>query len=198
MTSETYLRDEENLLLELCRLEFSREQLDRIRSRIALINDWDYFRNLVSEHGVPALIWHNLEKYQLITGIPEETALFLRGAMLKSLSRNTFNRESMAKALRLLNMENIKTVILKGLALEKTVYGDSGLRQMSDVDILIDRKEAVKAAKILIGDGYESLPVKSVFHEFITGYSGKHLPSLIKNGTSVEIHIELFGGEIIC
>ena len=70
---------------------------------------------------------------------------------------------------------------------------NAGLRQMSDVDILINRDECIKARDILISKGYESFPVKSVFHEPIIPYFGKHLPSLIKNGTSVEIHHELFG-----
>jgi hypothetical protein len=100
----------------------------------------------------------------------------------------------MGEVLRLLNAENIKIVILKGLALENSVYGNQGLRQMSDVDILINRDECIKARKILISNGYVSLPVKSFFHKQILAYYGKHLPSLIKNGTSVEIHHELFGG----
>jgi hypothetical protein len=85
-------------------------------------------------------------------------------------------------------------VILKGMALENSVYGTAGLRQMSDVDILIDRNECIIARDLLIVNGYVSLPVKSLFHKLILPYSGKHLPSLIKNGTSVEIHHELFGG----
>jgi hypothetical protein len=194
MKSEIRIRDEENLLLGLCRLEFSNEQINKIRSLITLITDWNYFSNLANEHGVAALVWNNLEKYQLHSGIPEEVVFFLRGALMRSLSRNTFNTESMGEVLRLLNNENIKTVILKGLALENSVYGNSGLRQMSDVDILINREECIKARKILISNGYESLPVKSFFHEQIMPYSGKHLPSLIKKGTSVEIHNELFGG----
>lgn len=113
---------------------------------------------------------------------------------MRSLGRNTFNTESMGEVLRLLNAENIKIVILKGLALENSVYGNQGLRQMSDVDILINRDECIKARKILISNGYVSLPVKSFFHKLILAYYGKHLPSLIKNGTSVEIHHELFGG----
>ena len=113
---------------------------------------------------------------------------------MRSMSRNAFNTEAMGDVLRLLNKENIKTVLLKGLALENTVYGNSGLRQMSDVDILIDREECIKARKILLRNGYVSLHVKSFFHELIIAYSGKHLPSLIKNGISVEIHNELFAG----
>ena len=113
---------------------------------------------------------------------------------MKSLSRNAFNRETIVEVLRLLDRENIKTVLLKGMALELSVYGNSGLRQMSDVDILICREQCIQARKILINNGFVSLPVKSLFHELIIADIGKHLPSLIKNGTSVEIHSELFGG----
>jgi hypothetical protein len=111
-----------------------------------------------------------------------------------SLSRNTFNTGTIGEVLRLMNKADIKTVILKGLALENSVYGNSGLRQMTDVDILIDREQCIRARKILMAKGYESLPLKSVFHKLILIYTGKHLPSLIRNGTSVEIHHELFGG----
>jgi len=194
MKSEVRISDEEHLLLELCRLEFSDEQINRIKSLLAVINDWPYFSNLANEHGVAALVWYNLEKYQLHSEIPEAAAYFLKCTLMRSLGRNTFNTESMGEVLRLLNAENIKIVILKGMALENSVYGNQGLRQMSDVDILINRDECIKARKILIRNGYASLPVKSFFHKQILAYYGKHLPSLIKNGTSVEIHHELFGG----
>jgi hypothetical protein len=194
MKSEVKISDEEHLLLELCRLEFSDEQINRIKSLLAVITDWPYFSNLANEHGVAALVWYNLEKYQFHSEIPEAAAYFLKCTLMRSLGRNTFNTESMGEVLRLLNAENIKIVILKGLALENSVYGNQGLRQMSDVDILINRDECIKACKILISNGYVSLPVKSFFHKQILAYYGKHLPSLIKNGTSVEIHHELFGG----
>lgn len=195
MKSEVRISDEESLLLGLCRLEFSDEHLNRIRSLISVITDWNYFMNLATEHGVAALVGNNLKKFYPDSGIPEEVVIYLQSTLMLSLSRNTFNTESMSEVLRLYNAENIKTVILKGLALENSVYGSSGLRQMSDVDILIDRNECIKARKILIKKGFMSLPVKSFFHELIIGYYGKHLPSLVKNGTSVEIHYELFGGK---
>jgi hypothetical protein len=194
MKSEVRISVEEHLLLELCRLEFSDEQINRIKSLLTVITDWIYFSNLANEHGVAALVWYNLEKYQLHSEIPEAAAYFLKCTLMRSLGRNTFNTESMGEVLRLLNAENIKIVILKGLALENSVYGNQGLRQMSDIDILINRDECIKARKILIRNGYVSLPVKSFFHKQILAYYGKHLPSLIKNGTSVEIHHELFGG----
>jgi hypothetical protein len=195
MNSEVKIRNEEILLLGLCRLEFSYEQIKKIRALTAVVADWNYFSSLANAHGVAALVYHNLEKHRLLTGIPEEVVTFLRGTLMLSLSRNTFNTEAMGEVLRLLNGKNIRTVLLKGLALEFSVYGNAGLRQMSDVDVLIRREQCIEARKLLIGNGYVSLPVKSIIHELIIVDSGKHLPSLIKNGTSVEIHHELFGGK---
>jgi hypothetical protein len=196
MRSDIAIKDEEILLLNLCRLDFKEDHLEAIKAHLSRVSDWKYFSTIANEHGVAALIWHNLEKLGLLSGIPEEVVTFLRYANLRSLGRNTFNSESMREALHALNSENIKTVILKGLALEVSVYGNTGLRQMSDIDILIRRDECLRARKVLLDIGYESLPVKSIFHEFIITYSGKHLPSLIKKGTSIEIHQELFGGKI--
>jgi hypothetical protein len=194
MTVNRQIRNEEILLVCLCRLEFSVEKLEELKSLLAKIADWDYFKRLANSHGVSALVFHNLEINHLLEGIPDPVVNYLRNSLMINLSRNTFNTESMYEVLHLLNREDIRTVILKGMALENSVYGKSGLRQMSDVDILIEREKCLKARDILTGNGYVSLPMKSFFHKLILPYSGKHLPSVTKNGTSVEIHHELFGG----
>jgi hypothetical protein len=193
MKTEVKIRIEEELLLGLCRLEFSNENLEKIKSIIADVSDWDYFKNLANLHGVGALVWHNIEKHNFFSGIPDEVLTYFKSTLMINISRNTFINESMGEVLHLLNKNKIKAVILKGFALENSVYGNSGLRQMSDVDILIDRDQCIIARDILISNGFVSLPLKSFYHEFIIAYSGKHLPSLIKNGISVEIHNELFG-----
>jgi hypothetical protein len=193
MNENINISNEEKFLIGLCRLKFTEEQLKKFRDFSSLITDWDLFTGLASSHGVAALVYSNLEKYQLLKDIPGESVSLLRGALMKSVGRNAFHTEAMGEVLRLLNENDIKTVLLKGFALENTVYGNAGLRQMSDVDILIAKEQCIKARNILIRNGYVSLPVKSVFHKLIIASAGKHLPSLIKDGASVEIHHELFG-----
>jgi len=194
MIPEPAIMNEENLLLRLCRLELREQQVNEIRIKLSDVRNWSYFTSLANEHGIAALVYHNLERYKLLGDLPEEEKTFLRVALMKSLSRNTFNTESMGEVLRLLNAENIQTVLLKGLALELTEYGNAGLRQMNDIDVLIARDQCMTARKILINNGFLSLPVKSPLHKLIIADLGKHLPSLRKNGTSVEIHHSLFGG----
>jgi hypothetical protein len=195
MTDELKITEEENLLIRLCRLNIDDGDNKKIRSSIPFVKDWDYFKNLANSHGVAALVSRNIEKLDLIQTIPADVVSFLKAARMMSLSRNTFNTESILGVLQLLNSQNIKTVLLKGLALENTIYGNEGLRQMSDVDILVGKKDSLKARKILMENGFDSLPVKSALHKPIISNIGKHLPSLIKNGTSVDIHNDLFGAK---
>ena len=54
MKTGAKIRDEESLLLELCRLEFHDEHLKKIRSLTAIVRDWNYFRRLANVHGVAA------------------------------------------------------------------------------------------------------------------------------------------------
>jgi Uncharacterised nucleotidyltransferase len=195
MSNDQMIRNEELLLLKLSRLEFSDEEIAGSRSLIAAVTDWQYFSSLANRHGVAALISHNLERYDLLAGIPAETVGYLKGTKMVSLSRNIFNTASLSEVFHLLDRENIKTVLLKGLALELTVYGMTGLRQMSDVDIFIVRDQCLKARKILMDSGFLSLPLKSAIHRFIMADTGKHLPSLTRGGFTVEIHNRLFGGK---
>jgi len=195
MKNDLNIRDEEILLLGLCRMSFNAELTVMLKALAEGTFDWSYFASLANVHGVAALVYHNLEKLDLLHYTTAEASDTLKKALMMSLSRNTRNTEAMAYVLRLLNRENIKTVLLKGLALELSVYGNAGLRQMTDVDVLVTRDNCLKARKILMNKGFTSLPVKSVFHKAIIADAGKHLPSLIKNGFSVEFHHQLFGAE---
>jgi hypothetical protein len=189
------IRNEEILLLGLCRLTFTKTQSEKIGELVDLVTDWDYFSNLANEHGVIALVNYNLKNLGFLRRLPEKIVTSQNNSMMLSLSRNAFHTSRLTEVLRLFNEANIKTVLLKGLALEISVYGNRGLRQMTDVDILLDRSNHRLARKILIENGFTSLPVKSLFHRPIIAYSGKHLPSLVKDGASIDIHLELFGGK---
>jgi hypothetical protein len=193
MNNKLNIRDEEILLIGLCRLDFGVELKVMLQALVEEITDWEYFTSLANSHGVAALVYNNLERMGFLRFIPAETADFLRNALLMSLSRNAKNTQMMGEVLKLLNRESVKTVLLKGMALEQMVYENRGLRQMTDVDVLVERKDCIRARNELMNNGYATLPFKSAIHKLIIQYIGKHLPSLIKNGFSVELHHELFG-----
>jgi hypothetical protein len=181
MNHEIDIRNEEKLLLALCRLTFSDAQKEKISELIQSVTDWEYFAQIANDHGLAALSGYNLGSLTTTSIIPVEITTILKNAHLKSLSRNTFLSETMTEVLGLLNKADIKTVLLKGMALDMTDYGNIGLRQMTDVDILIEQKRCIEARNILLQNGFESLPIKSPLHKPILAYTGKHLPSLLKN-----------------
>ena len=64
---------------------------------------------------------------------------------------------------------------------------------MTDIDVLMTREDCLKARNLLMDNGFVSLPLKSVFYKPFSRILGKHLPTLTKNGFSIELHHELFG-----
>lgn len=188
---------EEKLLLALCHLEFGVELQKSLRSLVAEVNDWQYFSHLANQHGIAALVFYNLDSHGLTDIIPDEVFSFLRKTYMKSLAANSRNFQLTGKALDILESARIKTVLLKGMALEIMVYGNKGLRQMNDADVLTGKEDCIKAYRLLKREGYISLPVKSLLHKPIILDTGKHLPSLIKNDFSLELHHELFGRRVL-
>lgn len=195
MNNELEIRDEELFLLGLCRLSFTGEQTEKLKVLAGKIIDWEYFAIMANAHGISALVSRNLDHLGLAEGIPSPVISMLRNSRMLNISRNAFHITAIEEILSLLNRAGIRVVLLKGLALELTVYGNAGLRQMTDVDILVERDNYVKAQSILMENGYDSMPVKSGFHKPIAAWTGKHLPSLMKNGASVDMHLELFAGK---
>lgn len=193
MNRDLNIRDEEILLLGLCRLGFTIELKVMLTALAENISDWKYFVSLADEHGVAALVYSNLEKLDFLGYLPKENADHLHNALLVNLHRNTYNADGVHKVLRILSGEKLKIVLLKGMALELSVYGNAGLRQMTDVDVLMTKEDCLKARKILMDNGFRSLPVKSLFHKAIIADTGKHLPTLIMNDFAFELHHELFG-----
>lgn len=187
------VRDEELLLCSLCRKAFDGVNIKDLRSLSGKINDWNYFSELAGAHGIAALVYNNMSSLDLLCLIPQEIKEILRSSLLKNIARNAGLIEKTSGVLEILNSHYIKTVLLKGLALEMSVYGNAGLRQMTDVDILVRREDSIKTRKILMENGFVSHPVKSVLYKPILAYAGKHLPTLTKDGFAIEIHNELFG-----
>ena len=193
MFEDFNISNEEKLLLDLCRPGFSNEQAEKIKFLVLSVKNWKYFADTANVNGVGALVCHNIAKLGLLQYLPDEVREFLKNVLILNLARNTHLMNEMKEVLHLLNGSGIRTVLLKGMALETTVYGNIGLRQMTDADILISKNECIRTQKLLTENEFISLPLKSSLHKPIMLYTGKHIPSLIKRGFSVDIHHNLFG-----
>jgi len=184
---------EEKLLLSICRLEFGENETGNLKLLADEIKDWMQFANLANKHGIIALIAYNVRATNLANLIPDNVNRLLNDGLMQSILRNTWLTERWKEVNRILTDAGIKHVLLKGMALEHTVYGSRGLRQMTDNDILISREDGVKAWELLQEHGFVTQPVKSPLHRKIIADIGKHLPTLVKDGYALEIHLRLSG-----
>jgi hypothetical protein len=193
MIAKTNLNEEDNFLISLCRLEISDSLKVVLQEKFNKVKDWDYFCFMANWHGVAALAYNNIERLGFLDIVPKKNRDFLHGRMLMSVSRNVYIGKYLTKTLSILDKAGIKkTVLIKGMALELSVYGNRGLRQMSDSDVLMTKEDCILSRNILLSQGFRSLQVKSIFHKPIFIEIGKHLPSLIKEDFSLELHHELF------
>jgi hypothetical protein len=183
---------EEKLLVSLCRMRFNSDRKAVIRDQIEAVNDWNYFVEMANEHGIIALCWYNITETGNSENIPAPVMEKLHSGYLKSLTRNTFLFNLFEELITLAKREDIKVVMLKGLALEKTIYGDTGLRQMNDLDIKLKPEQAINLRVLLLNNGYDSTPVISSLYKMKMFSDGKHLPEMYKKGVAVEIHFKLF------
>jgi hypothetical protein len=188
----TQLTAEEKLLISLCRLEFTGEQKKEIGMLMKEIKDWDHFVRLVNDHGIIALAAYNIREAGLADIVPKEAMKVLDNGRTQSMIRNTWLVHKWKEVNIILSEAGIKHVLLKGMALEHTVYGSRGLRQMNDADILVKKGDVMKAWLLLQEHGFESDMIKSPFHEKIIAEMGKHMPTLRKNDYPIEIHYRLF------
>lgn len=186
------LSPEENLLISLCRLDFTEEQKQELWDLVKNVSNWERFIFLANGHGVIALCSYNLEGTGCNKYIPVKYLELLRTAYLKSMTRNIFLKNLLVEIAGLAGKQDIDIIALKGNALEEMVYGNKGLRQMSDIDLLVETDKAIDLRNILLANGYTSLPLISPLHESILPYLKTHLPAMEKNGAIVEIHTRLF------
>lgn len=183
---------EEKLLVSLCRLEFSKEQITELSALMKEIKDWDHFVRLVNIHGIIALTAFNIHELGIGNYIPEPSMKILDNGHIQSVIRNTWLVQRWKEVNRILSDAGIKHILLKGMALEYSIYGAKGLRQMTDNDILVKKEDALKAWLLLQKNGFRSEMIKSYLHRKIITDIGKHLPTLVKDGYAVEIHHRLF------
>ena len=157
------------------------------------VTDWNSFIRLVNAHGIIALAAYNIKEAGLENVVPANAMAMLENGLRQSIARNAWLTERWKEVNEILTDAGIQHLLLKGMALEHTVYGARGLRQMTDNDILIRKEEGDKAWELLRKNGYEPMMPKSAIHKWILPRIHKHLPMLTKDGYAIEIHIKLPG-----
>jgi len=131
-------------------------QIESSRLEQLSTDDWDAIIQLANRHGVTPLLYYHLKETGILKQIQDEVMQRLRKTYLFSAETNIRRCHEFSKMLRMSNKNGIPIIVLKGAALAEMIYQNIALRPMSDVDILIKGKDALKIDRILSQLGYRS------------------------------------------
>jgi hypothetical protein len=137
----------------LLRLLSPREETEGAREVISGGVDWGRLVELAIHHKVLALLYAGLDG-ELRDYVPEEPLKYLEGQVRHNARRNLLLTAKLLKLLARFDAEGIRAVPFKGPLLALSAYGDSAMRQFSDLDLLIRPADVPRARALLVELGY--------------------------------------------
>jgi Uncharacterised nucleotidyltransferase len=148
--------------------------------------EWDRFLALAEQHGVMALVAHNLTRYG--KAVPGEIVQALASAYEGNLKRSLWFAAELARIAAHFESRQVRVVPYKGPVLAESAYGDVGLRSSSDLDLLVSPANFERGKRALAEIGYrpseelapavERFYLRTGYERSFDGPAGKYLVEL--------------------
>jgi hypothetical protein len=140
-----------------------RARLEELLSSESL--DWRRLFMMASRHKMmPLLYWH-LKEIDALSETPQMQSL--SAAFRRTAAHTLAGVDRLREIMRAFEAADVLVVPYKGAALAVQLYGNVALRPPGDIDIVIRKKDALKARSLLFALGYQlRYPVGKDNHEF--------------------------------
>ena len=183
------MRPEIELLLLATRVRTEPENLAHASAILQSIVDWDFVLRTANDHGVLPQLYRYANNIRPET-IPETVLNQLRDESNRNTRSNLSFVAVLFKILDRLEANQIRGVPYKGPALAACAYGDVALRQFCDLDLILLKKDVLKAKELLIREGWRpEFELDGTQEEaFLKHYYDY---AFLKNGHLVELHWQL-------
>jgi Uncharacterised nucleotidyltransferase len=147
------LTNEPRLLTTCARATLRPEDVATIRALCKSALNWEVLLESANRHGIsPLLYWHLREQIsQTANSAPMQ---LLRARFEKNAYRNLFLTGELLKVLDAFKDGDIRVLAYKGPVQAALLYGNLALREMSDLDLLIEPATFPTARKLLLGLGF--------------------------------------------
>ncbi|MGB7414816.1 MAG: nucleotidyltransferase family protein [Thermosynechococcaceae cyanobacterium] len=142
------------LLLCCARTHLEHEVLRDIDSLLNQDLDWSAFAQLAAQQGILPLVGKNLQRLKS-TVIPEQILNYFKSYSYQVAIQNTVFAKELFKVVEVLQKNKIPVLSFKGPALATSAYGNLGIRQFCDLDILVDPKNFLVSFDTLVSQGYQ-------------------------------------------
>jgi putative nucleotidyltransferase-like protein len=149
--------------------------------------DWSVLLPLAEKHGVLGLLAKRLQRCDATSvtgGVRQKLREKQRALLLFTLSTT-------AELFRLLESfcaAGVEVLVVKGPALSARAYGDPGMRQYEDVDLLVRQRDISRITELMTSEGYEpKVPLSAIAAGKIPGEYLFRWPGTYRR---VELHTE--------
>lgn len=124
--------------------------------------EWELLVQEAQAEGVAPLLYRALSRSGRIVSLPQPVGNRLRAMYFGTRLNNEQVLRELERLAGLFRGSGIPAVVLKGACFALTIYPDTGLRPMVDLDLLVPASKASEALQIARGSGYaEALPEAS-------------------------------------
>ncbi|OZV12995.1 hypothetical protein CIW83_05465 [Tissierella sp. P1] len=149
------LSNEQNLVILLSRLTFFEENLIEIEKIIKENLNWYDIFNMSTKNKVLNLIYYNLKRFNYDKFISPNLERILIFNYLGTQNRNTILLKELNNIMNVMKINKVPCIPLKGANLIPNIYKDLGIRNMNDLDFMINKENADTISQILFSLGYD-------------------------------------------
>jgi len=146
-------RAEMKLLLCCARTSIDSKTLELLRTLLRQDMDWHRVINTADRHGVLPLLYRSLSRSSP-DAVPKAILDELRESFQSNVQHSLLLTAELLKLLDLFAVHGINAIPFKGPVLAASVYRDLSLRPFSDLDLLVNRDDLLKAGGLLASLGY--------------------------------------------
>ncbi len=170
---------------QLCQLLNLNGTSSKVRDEITA-DEWSQVVKSAVWFGLGPVFYRRMKQLGDFDQIPQEDQHSLKNVYLSASARALLRRIELVRIIKSFQNAGIQAIALKGAHLAETVYREPALRMMSDLDLLVPKKDLDKAAESLTTLGYT--PSKKYWIDVETSISHQ-LPYFDKPGCiPIEIH----------
>jgi len=152
-------------------------------------HQWGQLARRVIERQAAPLVLHRLRTCELTHLLPPSVISLWEKAAWKTLSRKLLLSDEFVRVARAFTGAGIQFIPMKGICLSEELYPSPGMRQFSDIDILVHEADSDAAVAELHQMGYKEAGIAAELPPDVHALSdASHRPPLVRKGIMVEIH----------
>ncbi len=180
-------RAEDQILICAARQTLAAAATERLDTLLRTDVDWEYLLRLAERHCVVPLLHKQLS---LADGdlIPADARAKLLASNHENTNSNLLLTGELIKLLDFLDGHGIWAIPLKGPTLALRAYGDIGLRQFSDLDILVRQSDVTRISELLIERGFTPHQPLTLAQEAALQRFDCSCNFISKHGVALDVH----------